>query len=219
MKNIYNFINEPLKNKFNPSFNYWMYENVLELNFEKLKQDILNLEKNMIEKYPSHDSALSDGNTGLGSDSLTSRFKHYNLLQLDETKFLKDMIRDKHDDFLETLEYEVGNTYYVQCWANVMRKGQQINKHYHAENNYSYLSGHICVHTENTYTHYASPYYGNIFSSENDLGKITLFPSWIEHYTDQCNTDLRITIAFDILDEVSFNVKGSNRSPDHWEKI
>ena len=87
------------------------------------------------------------------------------------------------------------------------------------ENNYSYLSGHICVHTENTYTHYASPYYGNVFSSENDLGKITLFPSWIEHYTDQCNTDLRITIAFDILDEVSFNVKGSNRRPDHWEKI
>ena len=59
MKNIYNFVNEPLKNKFNPSFNYYIYENILELNFQKLKQDILSLEKNMVKKYP----AFSDGDT------------------------------------------------------------------------------------------------------------------------------------------------------------
>ena len=53
MKNIYNFVNEPLKNKFNPSFNYYIYENILELNFQKLKQDILSLEKNMVKKYPN----------------------------------------------------------------------------------------------------------------------------------------------------------------------
>ena len=99
MKNIYNFVNEPLKNKFNPSFNYYIYENILELNFQKLKQDILSLEKNMVKKYP----AFSDGDTELGSNSLTSRFIHYNLLQIDETKFLKNIIREKHDDFLNTL--------------------------------------------------------------------------------------------------------------------
>ena len=215
MKNIYNFSNEPLRNKFNPSFNYFIYENMLELNFEKLKQDILNLEKDLIQKYPY----FSDGGTGLGNHSLTSRFKYYNLLQLNETKFLKDMIRDKHDDFLETLEYEVDDNYYVQCWANVMRKGQQIKTHTHADNNYSYLSGHICVFTENTNTYYIAPYYRNEFSSKNELGKITLFPCWLNHYTDEVNTDLRITIAFDIMEEESFNKWISDDMKNHWEKI
>ena len=86
-----------------------------------------------------------------------------------------------------------------------MRKGEQIKTHSHAKNNYSYLSGHICVHTENTNTHYIAPYFINEFSSKNELGKITLFPSWLRHYTDEVNTDLRITIAFDIIEEESFN--------------
>tara|TARA_Y100000996_G_scaffold336236_1_gene272799 strand:+ start:296 stop:943 length:648 start_codon:yes stop_codon:yes gene_type:complete len=215
MKNIYNFVNEPLKNKFNPSFNYYIYENILELNFQKLKQDILSLEKNMVEKYPP----FSDGNTGLGDSSLTSRFRYFNLLQLEETKFLKDIIRKKHDDFLNTLEYEVGDNYYVQCWANVMRRGEQIKSHSHGIDNYCYLSGNICVHTENTNTHYISPYYINEFSSKNELGKITLFPSWLKHYTDEVNTDLRVTIAFDIIQEKSFNVDVIDDMKNHWEKI
>ena len=212
---VIHITNEPLKNKFNPSFNYFIYENMLELNFEKLKHDILNLEKDIIEKYPPY----NDGNTELGSNSLTSRFIHYNLLQIDETKFLKDIIRKKHDDFSNILEYEIGDTYYVQCWANVMRKGEQIKTHSHAKNNYSYLSGHICVHTENTNTHYIAPYFINEFSSKNELGKITLFPSWLRHYTDEVNTDLRITIAFDIIEEESFNKYVFDDMKNHWEKI
>ena len=215
MKYVYNFVNEPLENKFNPSFNYYIYENILELNFEKLKQDILNLEKDVIQKYPS----FSDGGTGLGNNSLTSRFRYYNLLQLNETKFLKDIIRKFHDDFLNTLKYRVGDNYYVQCWANVMRKGEKIKTHHHAQDNHMYLSGHICVHTENTNTYYIAPYYDNKFSSKNELGKITLFPSWLKHYTDEVNTDLRITIAFDIMEEESFNVDVVDGMKNHWEKI
>ena len=203
MKNIYNFSNQPLKNKFNRSFNYFVYE------------DILNLEKEIIKKCPPY----SDGGTELGSDSLTSRFIHYNLLQMDETKFLKNIIREKHDDFLNTLKYEVDDNYYVQCWANVMRKGQQIKTHTHADNNYSYLSGHICVFTENTNTHYIAPYHNSQFSSKNMLGKMTLFPSWLNHYTDEVNTDLRITIAFDIMEEESWNIDVIDDMKHHWEKI
>ena len=197
---IYNFVNEPLNNKFNPSYNYYMFEDTLELDFKKLKQDILNLEKEIIKKYP----AFSDGKTGLGESSLTSRFKYFNLLQIDETKFLKDIIRKKHDEFLIALEYEVGDSYYVQCWANVMRRGEQIKTHRHGWDNHCYLSGNLCVHTENTNTHYVSPYHDTTFSSKNELGKLTLFPQWVQHYTDEVNTDLRITIAFDMLEEESF---------------
>ena len=219
MKYIYNFFNEPIQNKFNQSFNYYIYENILKLNFEKLKQDILNLEKQIIKKYPPY----SDGKTGLGNNSLTSRFMYFNLLQMDETKFLKDIIREKHDDFLNTLKYEVGDNYYVQCWANVMRRGEQIKPHSHASNNHMYLSGHICVFTENTNTHYIAPYHSNEFSSKNESGKITLFPSWLKHYTDKVNTDLRITIAFDIIEEKSYRedtiLNSNDDKEDHWEKI
>ena len=215
MKNIYNFSNQPLKNKFNPSFNYFVYENILELNFEKLKQDILNLEKEIIKKCPPY----SDGGTELGSDSLTSRFIHYNLLQMDETKFLKNIIREKHDDFLNALEYEVRDNYYVQCWANVMRKGEQIKAHSHGSNNHMYLSGNICVLTENTNTHYILPYFNNEFSSKNEKGKITMFPFWLKHYTDKVNTDLRITIAFDMMEEESFHEFVPDDNKYHWEKM
>jgi len=212
---IYNFINEKVKNKFNPTYNFFIYEDVLQFNFQKLKQDILNLEKTIIKKY----SAYSDGNTGLGNDSLTSRFRYFNLLQIDETRFLKDIIRKSHNNFLNTLNYEIDNIYYVQCWANVMRRGEQIKEHHHGINNYSYLGGHICVHTENTNTHYVSPYYKDSFPSKNEPGKITLFPNWLRHYTDKVISDLRITIAFDMINEESFNEDIVNDMKPHWEKI
>lgn len=215
MKKIYNFKNDKIKNKFNPTFDYFIYEDVLKLNFEKLKDDILNLEKNIIKKYPSY----SDGETGLGDNSLTSRFRYFNLLQIEETKFLKDVIKKAHEDFLNTLNYKIDNNYYVQCWANVMRKDEQIKIHSHGSTNYCYLGGHICVHTENTNTNYVSPYFKNIFSSKNQPGKITLFPNWLEHYTDKVVNDLRITIAFDILNEDSFNEDIIDDMKYHWEKI
>ena len=48
---------------------------------------------------------------------------------------------------------------------------------------------------------------------------MTLFPSWLKHYTDEVNTDLRITIAFDIMEEESFNVDLIDDIKNHWEKI
>ena len=215
MKYVYNFINEPLENKFNPSFNYYIYENILELNFEKLKQDILNLEKDVIQKYPS----FSDGGTGLGNNSLTSRFKYYNLLQLNETKFLKDVIRKFHDDFLDTLKYRVGDNYYVQCWANVMRKGEKIQKHIHGNNNYGYLGGHICVYTKDTNTYYSNPYNRENFVSKNYDGKLTFFPDYLAHYTDEVKNDLRITVAFDMITEQAWKEDIKEDMKSHWEPL
>ena len=88
-----------------------------------------------------------------------------------------------------------------------MRKNEKIFKHSHASNNWDYLSGHICVSTKETYTHYIDPFFNKVFSSKNEVGKITLFPSWIKHYTDEVkNEEKRITIAFDIRNEESYNV-------------
>ena len=47
-----------------------------------------------------------------------------------------------------------------------------------------------------------------IYSSKNEVGKITLFPNWIEHYTDKhISPKERITVAFDLFDEKFYNTK------------
>ena len=47
------------------------------INTENIAKIVLEKEKEIIEKYSGDD----DGNTGLGADSLTARFKHFNVLK------------------------------------------------------------------------------------------------------------------------------------------
>ena len=101
-----------------------------------------------------------------------------------------------------------------------MRKNDKILKHSHANNNWDYLSGHICVSTKETYTHYVDPFYNTIFSSKNEIGKITIFPSWIKHYTDKVKSEeKRITIAFDIRNEEAYRVDVFDEKKYNWEEI
>jgi len=53
------------------------------LNTVYLKNKILHNEKKIIKKYPPTDYSgnVTDGQTGLGLDSLTSRFFHFNVLK------------------------------------------------------------------------------------------------------------------------------------------
>ena len=130
---------------------------------------------------------------------------------------IRDSIRDVHDRFLKLLKLEPEKNYYVQCWFNVMRKGEQIQKHQHARSNNYYLSGHICVNVEKTNTYYERPYYKETFASLNEPGKVTLFPSWLPHWTDKVENDFeRITIAFDIRTEESHNNNTVIESKDNW---
>ena len=47
----------------------------------------------------------------------------------------------------------------------------------------------ICVSVKDTHTFYVEPYYKDIAYSANETGKITLFPNWIEHGTDEVKHD------------------------------
>ena len=86
-----------------------------------------------------------------------------------------------------------------------MKKEQKIDIHQHDHTEFSFISGNICVTTQNTKTHYINPF--NYFTlnkqahhSDNMPGKITIFPSTLPHYTDQYEGNKeRITIAFDIF--------------------
>jgi hypothetical protein len=51
----------------------------------------------------------------------------------------------------------------------------------------------------------------------NEKNKITIFPSWMEHYTDRYRGDSpRITIAFDLYTEEAFHAKIIPEKKSHW---
>jgi hypothetical protein len=203
---IHRFKSEPPITPFSPHWDFILTETKIEdVDFSKLANFILNLEKEMKEKY-HFDKTYSDGYTGLGKDSLTARFTEYNLLNLENEQItqLKKHILDFHNAFLEALRLPLPKELYVRCWANVMRKGEQIKPHIHGIKPETYLGGHICVKCNKTKTHYMNPI-NTInepihYSSENEVGKFTLFQNFIPHFTDvQTEDDTRITIAFDLM--------------------
>ena len=217
MSQLLTFQTKPPKSIFAPVGKYYIFEDNISnvLNFNTIKNTILKKEKEIIKKYPFVD----DGNTGLG-DSLTSRFPHFNLLEWPEMVDIKNSIRKTHNKFLKLINEDYNIELFSQCWANVMRKGDVIKKHSHYNSNYTYLGGHICIQSNNTSTHYVDPYTKEIFSSKNEFGKITLFPNWIEHYTDEVvDNKLRIPIAFDLINEVTFKEDIYNNMKHHWIKL
>jgi len=189
--------------KNNPSatkFSFKMAEDFIPTNLNNFKSFFINKEKELINKY----SNGFDGNTGLGKNSITSRYSKYNLLNFPEMFFLKNIIKQKHDEFVKQIKSEVPINFYIQCWFNVMRKGDQIKKHHHSgPQTHCFISGNICVNTENSYTYYDPPFFNKVIKTQNINNKVTLFPSWLEHYTDEVKHDYdRITIGFDINYEV-----------------
>jgi len=216
--NILNFVNDLPKTIFAPQWNYSIFEADISsmVDLDELKDVILTREKDIISRY----NYTSDWGTGLGSTSITSRSDSYNLLFWSEAQQLKNAIRYMHDQFVEGLGFTTDGNIYAQCWANVMRKGEQIKLHQHWKSPYTYLGGHVCVQQSNTHTNYVNPYTNEPYASENIPGKLTLFPNWIEHYTDvhQGNNE-RITIAFDIIPQIVFDEDIFVNKKEHWIKL
>tara|TARA_B100001939_G_C16783092_1_gene547838 strand:- start:176 stop:814 length:639 start_codon:yes stop_codon:yes gene_type:complete len=208
---IHTFENEKQLNIFNPKYKYHIYEDLVDLKFDKISKFILQLEKNL-----SHiDSRNLDGGTGLGDKSLTSKHSFYNLLSFEEMKEIKYVIKKHNKKFLSLLKTKYDN-FYIKCWANVMRDSEKINVHCHNTGVHGYLVGHICILTKDTNTYYINPYTKKSFASKNKNGKLTLFPAWLDHYTDKVSNDLRITVAFDIITEHTWYNDIADNMKKHW---
>ena len=163
------------------------------LDCEKLAKIILKKEKTIIKKY----LPFVDGGTGLGPDSLTSRFNSFNVLQWDETEPLAKQIKNGYEQY-NSIE---NKSIYVKCWANVMRKGQKIYKHRHTNSGVlseHYLCGTLIIKTDGS----TSSFFDNNKSIKNHNGDMTLFQSDVFHSTNIYMGDSeRITINFDIYSE------------------
>ena len=187
-----------------------------DINLKKFAKQILKNESKIIKKYPPTNRVgeKTDGNTGLGYDSLTSRFFHFNVLKWLNTNQLKKEIRRGYESYTN-----VKNTpLFVQCWANVMRKGDRIRPHTHTDQNISplhSLSGHLCVKVDSS----TNTYYGGEPIC-NSNGQIVFFPSSIRHWTNTYLGDSeRITVAFDIYSEEWFNYDVFEDAKKHFVKI
>ena len=195
---------------FAPWWNYIIACKQTDIDVQELRRVILIKEKEILEEYPDIDyTRFHDGYTGLGKNGLTSRYIYFNLLEWDYPviKDLKKAIKVFHEEYLKgTVGPQKDLPLGVRCWANVMRKGQQIKKHAHSSHPWSYLSGHFCVAAEDTSTNYYHPYNDTYEPIENNPGQMTLFPNWVAHNTSKHMGDSeRISIAFDIV----FDPEGS----------
>ena len=215
MFTVINFKSVPKETFFAPEWNYYLFEKKInQINFNNLANFILSKEKEIL-KLPvniSDDGKVKDGYTGLGEQSTTARFDKYNVLNWDieEIKIIKNEILDFHNAILKYLKQPLPSELYINCWTNIMRKGESIKPHIHGVNPRTYLGGHICVQCKDTSTYYINPinqiHEPMTHRSKNEVGKITLFQNNIPHYTDIHNSDEeRITIAFDLHRFISKN--------------
>lgn len=182
------------------------------------KNKILKNENKIIQRYPAKSWDLEsdfDGGTGLGYDSLTSRSCHFNVMNWWGVSSLKKEIKKSYFDFTKIKKQPL----YVQCWANVMRNGEEIKYHthrgYYATVQYGSVSGNLFISSDVlTHTHYEK------FSIPNEPGVITLFPSFVGHRTDKyIGNEERISIAFDIKTREDWKEDVHDGAKKHWVRI
>jgi hypothetical protein len=206
---------------------WWFYiigeDRLINIDFKKIASLILSKENEIIETTsPMFNKESSDGYTGLGPNSLTSRFQNFNVLTWDdeEIKKLKEKIREKYLEFLEQVDAPRRKVW-IQCWANVLRHGEEMKPHIHATHKYTYLGGHITVQSENTSTMYINPINQinnpETYESINTVGKLTIFQNNIPHYTTKhLGKRERISIAFDIIVDENYHDYDADRTTDNF---
>ncbi len=198
---IRHFRNAPPMTPFAPQWSYYIAEASIadEIDIPALREIILAKER---ELQRLHEPAGAGG-TGLGPDSMTARFVHYNLFAWSDDVVQETLraIRRRYVTFLDNLRVP-RRSVKIKAWANVMRRGEQIAKHRHSFSPWSYLGGHLTVACEATSTSYVNPYNDeDVYAAANEPGKLTLFSHHVAHWTDtHAGAGERITIAFDLVD-------------------
>tara|TARA_B100000470_G_scaffold136970_1_gene106141 strand:+ start:56 stop:682 length:627 start_codon:yes stop_codon:yes gene_type:complete len=207
---IKTFTNPKPWHKYNPIYEYEVYEG--KINVEGLADKILELEQTILK---DRNVLAEKAWKQLLDKSRTNQFTQFNLLQLDQTKFLKEEIKREAYKYLRN-----DCVLYGRAWANVLRNGEAFPPHAHCVGLQSYISGNIAVQTNETSTYYLTPFYREIYESKNEDGNIALFPSWLEHYTDQAKPGQeRITLGVDLIPFEAYEIGVLEDKKSHWEKL
>ena len=202
------FRSEPPISPYAPTWDFRLGRSKCDdVDINSLSQFLLSKEKEIKKLPPSLDvnGKKSDGYTGLGSNNTTSKFAHYNLLTWShpEIRKLKSNIVKNLFKYNNECGNETPQELYAICWYNILRFRQKIKPHSHSVARHCYLSGHFNVQVKDTSTCYMSPINQlndpEVIDIKNKDGYMTLFPSYIFHYTTpHYSFKPRITIAFDL---------------------
>lgn len=184
------------------NFNLWMYM----LEDKNYCKELAEFLKSKEQEILDSTSPINDGGTGLGNNTVTSRYSTFNLFHINDYKInrFKELIETQFILFCQQLNIDISEQFYINCWYNVMKPGQKIHTHSHNLTRSSFFSGHFTVDCEDSYTYYICPVTKDKLEFTNNIGEGIFFPSYIEHGTSLHNgTRERVTIAFDIYYSIS----------------
>ena len=166
------------------------------------------------------DSIDVEGLEDLLASKLPIEWTTYNIFDWDEDiiKNLADKIYWSYTEYINQLCYNVipKDKLWIRGWGVRIEPGDHLNHHAHSFHENTFLSGNLSVSNLNTTTDYFFPYLGWYFGYwkvKNVPGKMTLFPSWLEHKVDKNTTgQVRFSLGFDMFTEQSISYIRENRN-------
>ena len=166
------------------------------------------------------DSIDVEGLEDLLASKLPIEWTTYNIFDWDEDiiKNLADKIYCSYNEYINELCYEVipKDKLWIRGWGVRIDPNDYLNNHAHSFHENTYLSGNLSISNLDTTTDYFFPYLGWYFGYwkvKNVPGKMTLFPSWLEHKVDKNTTgQVRFSLGFDMFTEQSISYIRGNRN-------
>ena len=166
------------------------------------------------------DSIDVEGLEDLLASKLPIEWTTYNIFDWDEDiiKNLADKIYWSYTEYINQLCYNVipKDKLWIRGWGVRIDPNDYLNHHAHSFHENTYLSGNLSISNLDTTTDYFFPYLGWYFGYwkvKNVPGKMTLFPSWLEHKVDKNTTgQVRFSLGFDMFTEQSISYIRENRN-------
>ena len=166
------------------------------------------------------DSIDIEGLEDLLASKLPMEWTTYNIFDWDEDiiKNLVDKIYLSYTEYINELSYKVipKDKLWIRGWGVRIDPDNYLNHHAHSFHENTYLSGNLSISNLETTTDYFFPYLGWYFGYwkvKNVPGKMTLFPSWLEHKVDKNTTgQIRFSLGFDMFTEHSISYIRNNRN-------
>ena len=166
------------------------------------------------------DSIDVEGLEDLLASKLPMEWTTYNIFDWDEDiiKNLVNKIYLSYTEYINELSYEVipKDKLWIRGWGVRIDPDNYLNHHAHSFHENTYLSGNLSISNLETTTDYFFPYLGWYFGYwkvKNVPGKMTLFPSWLEHKVDKNTTGhMRFSLGFDMFTEHSISYIRNNRN-------
>lgn len=212
---LYGWKSEPPLTPFAPSYAHYITDKKIfsEEECESWYKYLLEQEKILLDKFKK---SSGDGETGLGENSITSRYSHFNVLKFDF--HLVEKLKTEIFNGIRCLLHVSSNptwqeTLYTNSWFNVIRQGESMNMHSHGYHKNSFYGFHLTINAIETFTSYYHPIKCREegFRVPNTIGYLTLFPNFIPHSVSVNNSQTpRISIAGDIFTSTWLNDSAPN---------